>query len=63
MAICKQGIFNIETDDNGNIIQIDYEGGSVRVPFEKTINIHYLYKQEDYSELENLLAILIEHSK
>jgi hypothetical protein len=57
MGICKQNIWNMETDDNGNIIQIDYEGGSVKVPFDKTINIHYL--QEDYSDLENLLDILI----
>lgn len=47
----------METDDNGNIIQIDYEGGSVKVPFDQTINVHYL--DEHLSDLENLLDILI----
>lgn len=60
MGMGKFGIWNIDTDDNGNIIQIDYEGGSVKVPFDKRVNIHYLEEQENYiQELENLIDILI----
>lgn len=58
MPIGKYDVENIVTNSIGDIIRVDYRDGSIEIPV-GTITLNFLYQQDDYSTLDNVLDILL----